>query len=347
MHAALLTVLLAGLAAPVIAAPKDQLAPCRQLAGQVRERAADRPDFLKLDVNHLLAPTLIVSATDASPPPAVRAAAARLLEVEPDSRFELSILTPGVWRAELIEGTADCTRDVFFRLEAGNGVKLPDPPAFKDLCWESARSVGAMNHAPLVVEQDGLDAPLPGFDVEVVPWRAGWGAACQLSVRYRDEFRVAESFSADAALRLAAAPIAVQLAAALARTRSNGEPSLLAVAPAATARRYPALVAASKAYAVRNAEGEDSLPTFGAKAKTEFADFSDTIATAVLLVDGHPTVARVGVGGVGWRPIGDYLVVFYRQGTTGLKPVASFVVSQEKTGLLSATAKVPTPASSH
>jgi len=343
MRSILMAMVIAGLPTGLLAAPQDQLAPCRQLADQVRQRARTWPDFLKLDVNRLLAPTLIVRGAVAAPPRAVRAAAERLLEVESGAALKLSMLSPGVWRAERIEGTAHCTSDVFFRMDRGRAVILPAPPAFTDLCWTSSRSVGAMNHVPVLVEHDAIDGPVIGFDVEITPWRQGWRPACRLSVRYRDAFTVTESFGADPALSRAAAPLAAQLASALARTLGVSEPSLAAAAPVAVARRYPALMAAAKRFAARDMTGADSLPTFGEAAKTEFTDFSDTVTSAVVSLDGEPLVARVGIGGVGWRPIGDYLVVLYRQGSADLDPAASFVVAQNTTGLLSVTASAPKP----
>ena len=343
MRSILTAVVIAGLPTPLLAAPQDQLAPCRQLADQVRQRARTHSDFVKLDVNALLAPTLIVRGAVAAPPRAVRAAAERLLEVDSGGALELSILSPGVWRAERMEGTANCTRDVFFRMARGQPVTLPAPPAFTDLCWTSSRRVGVMKKAAVLVQRDSVDGSVPGFDVEITPWRGGWRPACRLSVRYRDAFKVTESFGESQALRRSAVPLATQLATALARTLGVSEPSVAAAAPVAAARRYPALMVAAKRFAARDMTGADSLPTFGEAAKTEFTDFSDTVTSAVVVIDGEPFVARVGVGGVGWRPIGDYLVVLYRQGAKDLEPAASFVVTQSMTGLLSAKAEVPKP----
>ncbi|WP_304278276.1 hypothetical protein [Caulobacter segnis] len=343
MRSMLVAMAIAGLPTALLAAPQDQRAPCRQLAEQVRQRARTLPNFLKLDADHLLAPTLTARPAVTSPPAAVRAAAERLLDIEPGGGVALSVLSPGVWRAERREGTANCTRDVFFRLERGRAVTLPAPPAFTDLCWTSSRSVGAMNHVPVLVQQDAIDGPLPGFDAEITPWRQGWRPACRLSVRYRDAFTVTEAFGADLTLRRGAAPLASQLASALARSRGVSEPSLASAAPIAVARRHPALMTAAKRLAERDMAGADSLPTFGQAAKTQFTDFSDTVTATVVSLDGEPMVARVGIGGVGWRPIGDYLVVLYRQGTSELTPVASFVVTQTLTGLLSATASAPKP----
>ena len=343
MRSILVAMVVAGLPTSLLGAPQDQLASCRQLADQVRQRARFHPDFLKLDADRLLAPTLTVQAAVAAPPAAVRAAAERRLGGEPAGGLTVSVLSPGVWRAERLEGTANCTSDVFFRMDRGRPMSLPAPPAFKDLCWMSSRSVGAMNHVPVLVERDAVDGPIPGFDVEITPWRQGWRPACRLSVRYRDAFTITESFGGDQALRRSAAPLAVQLASALARTQGVSEPSLAAAAPISVAHRYPALVAAAKRFAVRDMTGADSLPTFGEAAKTQFTDFSDTVTSAVVSVDGEPLVARVGIGGVGWRPIGDYLVVLYRLGPADLAPVASFVVAQNMTGLLSATVGIPKP----
>lgn len=343
MRSILIAMVIAGLPASLLAAPRDQLTPCRQLAEQVRQHARAQPDFLKLDADRLLAPTLTVRAAVATPPRAVRAAAERRLGVEPRGGLTVSLLSPSVWRAERLEGTASCTRDIFFRMERGRAVTLPAPPAFTDLCWMSGRRVGAMNHAPVLVERNSIDGPFPGFDVEITPWRQGWRPACRLSVRYRDAFTVTEFFGADRALVRSGAPLAAQLASALARTVDVSEPSLAAAAPISVARRYPAMMTAAKRLAERDMTGADSLPTFGEAAKTQFTDFSDTVTASVVSIDGEPLVARVGIGGVGWRPIGDYLVVFYRQGPADLTPVASFVVARSMTGLLSATADVPKP----
>lgn len=56
-------------------------------------------------------------------------------------------------------------------------------------------------------------------------------------------------------------------------------------------------------------------------------------------------IARIGIGigGVGWREMGDYLIAFYADDMHGLDPVASFVVERQNTGLQMVTTSVPQP----
>jgi hypothetical protein len=85
------------------------------------------------------------------------------------------------------------------------------------------------------------------------------------------------------------------------------------------------------------------LPTFGAKPRTEYANYAGNHQVALVEIAGKTLIARIGIGGVGWREIGDYLIAFYTDDAHGVDPVASFVVERQNTGLQSVTTSVPQP----
>src|SRR6202042_1662554 len=84
--------------------------------------------------------------------------------------------------------------------------------------------------------------------------------------------------------------------------------------------------------AMRYPDVRGALATFGAKAKTEFTDYSDTQISIAVTLAGKPLVAHVGIGGAAWRPIGDYLVTLYPPGD-GDHPLAGYVVQRRAASL--------------
>jgi hypothetical protein len=89
--------------------------------------------------------------------------------------------------------------------------------------------------------------------------------------------------------------------------------------------------------------GRPVLASFGAKPRTEFPEYSDDGQTVAVQVAGRTLLANVGIGGVAWRAMGDYLVTLYRKDAAGLHPVAGFVVRRRATTLSRAEASIPTP----
>jgi hypothetical protein len=89
--------------------------------------------------------------------------------------------------------------------------------------------------------------------------------------------------------------------------------------------------------------GYTMLPTFGAKPRTEYSSYAGNHQVALVEIGGKILIARVGIGGIGWREMGDYLIAFFTDDTHGIDPVASFVVERQNTGLQSVTTSVPQP----
>jgi hypothetical protein len=90
--------------------------------------------------------------------------------------------------------------------------------------------------------------------------------------------------------------------------------------------------------------GGGSLPTFGAKPRTEFPQFSnDGNVSTIVYINGRGYIAHVGIGGVGWRQIGDYLIAIYSATNGRALPVASFVVERRAVGLESVAVSIPSP----
>jgi len=63
----------------------------------------------------------------------------------------------------------------------------------------------------------------------------------------------------------------------------------------------------------------------------------------LIALDGQTLIARVGIGGIGWRELGDYLITLYSSDGDDLDPIASFVVERKNIGLQSVTTSVPKP----
>lgn len=88
----------------------------------------------------------------------------------------------------------------------------------------------------------------------------------------------------------------------------------------------------------------EGLPTFGVTPKTEFPTFGNEGNESTLVhLNGLMLIAHVGRGGVGWRQIGDFLIVLYAVAKDRALPVASFVVERRETGLESVVTSIPSP----
>jgi hypothetical protein len=278
-------------------------------------------------------------------------AAAKLLDEDPEGVIVLEPMGGGTWHASHTAGSANCQTDAFFRVQGtGEVVALPAPARFHDLCWTAAREVALFHGRPLLVETADLDHPGLGADFDLTPWRGNvWGPACQLSIRWRDAFTVSERFCAPGAPCEAAARLAPILAEQLARDPSGK--SLASVTPSPEISGLAAatrLGAAQGKFDPLDDRAQWSLPTFGRKATTPYLDYSGARATTVVELDGRAYVARVGIGGIGWRAIGDYLVSLYRLSGDGhLEAVAGVVVDQSRLGNPHITVETPIPAADH
>jgi hypothetical protein len=329
---------------PALAAPVDPLAPCKALVAQVTAKGS----LLRvggralLEREEVLAP-LVRIAPRTPPTPELSARAAQLLpEWTTLGAQDIQQVDQDTWRAVLTQGTLDCANEAFFRIgKDGRVTRLATPPSYDELCWTSERDIGAFRGKPALIETERLDRPQLGIDVEISPWAGGWQESCRASLRYNDSFRLSETFCKDRKLCRGGAALAPRLARALAHDRTDralekiAPPSKagLAVLGALDAVRFPNL-------------GESERPllaTFGAKPRTEFAEYSDERQIVAVQVVGQPLLANVGIGGVAWRAMGDYLVTLYRKDGAALRPVAGYVVSRRATTLSSAAVSIPTP----
>jgi len=309
---------------PALAKPPSSMAPCNAIAQAARAEAM-RPASANraIDLERLL-PPVIGTPQPASEDPALLAEATRLFGAGALDVIEVQPVAPGLWRAQSTQGTLHCADDLFFRRQAnGNASLMRTPPSFGELCNTSWREMRSGPLGPILLETETFSNPELGVDVEVTPWGGAWGPACRASLRFTDSFRLTERFCHDRSICAAGAEAAPKLAVLIARSGDRDPPGQT-LAP----MRYP--------------EGRGELATFGAKAKTEFTDYSDTQRSLTVTIAGKPLVAHIGIGGVGWRPIGDYLVTLYPPGDVD-HPLAGYVVERRVAGLKSATVSQPKP----
>jgi hypothetical protein len=275
-------------------------------------------------------------------------AAAKMLDEGPGEVIVLEPMGGGAWHASHQGGSANCETDVFFRLRANGAVEaLPTPAHFHDLCWIAGREIALIHGRPVLVETAEEDHPELGTDFDLATWRGDhWDPACQISIRWGDRFTVLERFCDTGGPCEAAARLAPTLAERLAR-----DPSGKSLASAVPSSEKSVLAAATRLaetegrFDPRHDRSQWSLPTFGRKPATPYPEYSDPRAATLVELDGHTYVARVGIGGIGWRPIGDYLVSLYRPSGDGrLQPVAGVVVERSRIGEPKITVETPIPA---
>jgi hypothetical protein len=319
-------IVLAGLAAtPALAAPAaptTSFAPCAAVV-QVIRNAGTRASGPSFGFQGRLAQLLRAGAPEVKDP-ALAKKAARLLDLADPDAIRLQRLDGQVWRASTIEGSADCTTDGFFRVKPdGSLTAVRTPPSFAELCFTSGRSLGVVAGRPALIETDSLAHPDLGLDVEVTPWDGRWGAACRAALRFNDSFQVSERFCGDKAVCEAGAAAAPGLARSLARSGGDGPDPAPGVA-------------------LDFVNSGGGLETFGARAKTRFPNFSDTAVFLPVTVAGRRLTAHVSVGGVGERPMGDYLMTLYPRGDAD-HPLAGYVVERRPVALKSAAVSRPKP----
>jgi hypothetical protein len=303
-------------AAPVFAAGGGASAPCDAVAAHVKTMAANPAIFETnppFDAHALIAP--LVSIPQSAPVNAeyaeVYTKAAPLLFPETRETDDRPVLD-------------------IQHVEGGN------------LCWSSWRDIGIVAGKPALIEQEEQDHPLMGLDVEITPWSAAeWTKACRVSIRFNDAFRVAEQFCSDQAVCSSAQSLAPKLAQALARVVDGKTLGDVSPPTPVEEKDFDARLASAKKAFETHDPDDAVLPTFGAKPRTEFPYYGSADAAVLVDVGGKTYIARVGIGALGWRDIGDYLVAIYSDDQNGLNPVASYVVQRRVTGLQSVETSVP------
>jgi hypothetical protein len=351
MKSHLLSLLLIGsLAGAAIAGADVPSTMCDALAAQVKSAVAD-PKILERppgqdydDYDALLAPII------SFPQPKLadhqlRVRAKRFLGSEfTDQVYEIQHVAGPVWRALAIGGSAACQTERFFSVRPDGGLRAVMAPAvFGDLCGSSSRRIGKVSGGPALVELETKVHPVLGVDVEVTPWTRGERAACQVAIRFNDAFLPTEKFCKDPSMCVAAEPVAAKLAESLAR--NDDGTALAAVAPPSSlqAQAMAGRLTKAKARFESLEFSYTELPTFGDKAKTKYPVYGGSPKITLIESAGQTLIARVGIGGVGWRELGDYLITLYGGEGDDFDPVASYVVQRKNTGLQSITTSVPTP----
>ncbi|MDE2372522.1 MAG: hypothetical protein KGN16_26385 [Burkholderiales bacterium] len=329
---------------------QDALAPCAAVAAQVRSVAvaSAAQGQRAVDYEALLAPLITLPPPQLADPD-LHARALQWLDNDHGPVVEVQHLDGPVWRIVQAGGTANCVHERFFRVQADGVLEAIDTPAnYGDLCWNSTRDIGKLNGQPALIEREYLEHPTLGLDVEITPWTDAALSTCRVSVRFNDAFQVSERFCKDASICRDAEPLAPRLAEAYAR--AAGATRMENVAPPSPARARARAYAAQLLDAEANINGGylgyTMLPTFGSPARTPYPIYGGSPKMEMMDLDGRTLIVRVGIGGVGWRELGDYLITLYQEDQgdePGLAAVASFVVERRPTGLPSVTTSVPRP----
>lgn len=322
------------------------MTPCDAMAAQVKNAAADlrlvqRPPGQDYDdYDGLLSPIINLPAPELAD--GELWAKAKKLLGDQDTVVEVQHVDGPVWRSVQVAGTANCQTERFFAVRPDGELRAMDTPVvFGDLCWRSSRRVGRVGGRPALIEEEVLEHPLLGVDVEITPWTIGELATCQVAIRFNDAFRLTERFCKDASVCVAAEPLAPKLAEALARA-DNGT-MLATLAPPHPGKALASRLVKAKERFESARLGDTELPTFGAKPKTKYSEYAGSPQVTLIALAGQILIARVGIGGIGWRELGDYLVTLYRSDGNELAPVTSYVVERKNIGLQSVTTSVPKP----
>jgi hypothetical protein len=337
--------LIAAAGAGTAAAGQAMLAPCEAVNAQV-ESAAAQPEAFKgigvFDYEALLAPVVQLPPTEHADE-ALWGKAMQLLGSDRAEVVEVQHVEGPVWRTDQMAGTANCEVDRFFSVrEDGSLASIERVATFGNLCWNSWRKIGRVGGQVVLVELESQEHPALGLDVEITPWAIADRASCKVALRFGDTFRVTERFCKDASVCRAALPLAPKLAEALARAPDGKTLSSVAPPSPAAASALAPGVLELKTRLEADPYGYTPLQTFGGQPKTAYPTFTGSVELGVVQVADQTLIVRVGVGGVGWREIGDYLIVLY-DGTAHPEAVASFVVERKSAGLQSVTTSVPQP----
>jgi hypothetical protein len=330
---------------PALSAGQEAGAPCAALAAHVKTVVSDPRTFHgagSFDAESVLTPLINRVHKEPADADLIEKAAKLFGENADNLPFELEHVEGAVWRAYWAQGTAHCVDERFFSLgEDGVPRVIATPAIYGDLCSSSMRSVGTVAGKLALIELEYREHPFQGLDLVVTPWSGDWRPACEVSIRFRDAFRVTEKFCHDRAVCRAAVTLAPKLAEAFARDTTGK--TLGDVAPAAVddAATLAARLKAAKKKLDEPDPRNTILPSFGIKPRTEWPNYSLTYALTWIGLGGKNYLARVGIGGPGWREIGDSLIAVYEDAPSGLKPMASVVVQRHVTGLRSVKTSVP------
>lgn len=351
MKSMLLFVLLLGpLCEAATAGAEGPITPCDTLAAHVKSIVAD-PKVLERppgqdydDYDALFAPSMHFPQPRLADPD-LRKRAKRFLHSEfDDQAYEVQHVAGTVWRAVAVAGTAQCQTERFFSVRPDGGLAaINAPAAFGDLCGFSSRRIGTVSGRPALIEREIQVHPLLGVDVEITPWTRGERTACRIAIRFNDAFVPTERFCKDPSVCVAAEPIATKLAESLARNDDGTRLAAVAPPTAPQAEAMAARLAKAKARFESLEFSYTDLPTFGGNAKTRYPVYGGSPKITLIATAGQPLIARVGIGGVGWRELGDYLITLYSGAGDDFDPVASFVVARKNIGLQSVTTGIPKP----
>lgn len=319
------------LAAPAV--PND---PAATLVAHVEERAREmKAAGQPLTLEALLAPLVTLRADDEEDEEVVAWAE----QVNPTGRQAVwktfaAPLDGGVWQGYTLQGTLHCQNDWFFTVgSAGKPSLILSPPSYGSMCWSGGRSPGRAFGEPALVQTYESTPTLTRATVTVTPWTGGeWASPYQIDLRFDDEFSLTERFCKKGAECKGLATTAQKLA----RDFAHKEAGFAAT----DETRDEAIDSAFGAGRVSSADHLHELPTFGAKAQTDWPTFSGFDLIAVN-PSGEPLIAQVGIGGLGWRELGDLMVVFSRADGATFVPFASYVIRRDTAGLASAQATTP------
>jgi len=351
MNSTLLFLLLIGpLGEAANAGAEAPITPCDALAAHVESIVAD-PKVLERppgqdydDYDALFAPSMRFPPPSLADPDLRRRAKRFLYGEFGEQAYEVQHLAGPVWRAVGVAGTAQCQTERFFSVRPDGALRAINTPAvFGDLCGFSSRRIGTVSGRPALIEREIKVHPLLGVDVEITPWTRGERTACQIAIRFNDAFVPSERFCKDQSMCVAAEPIATKLAESLARNDDGAMLSAVAPPTVPQAEAMAGRLARAKARFESLEFSYTELPSFGGKAKTKYPIYGGSPKITLIATAGLPLIARVGIGGVGWRELGDYLITLYSGEGDDLDPVASFVVARKNIGLQSVTTGIPKP----
>ena len=332
--------LLAGLAVPaalaLLAASPAPDPRAAALAEHIAKRAAElEAAGEQPDLDALLAPLVTVDREDLEDPEILEwAAELNPLGAQDYWTVQAAEVTPGLWMGYMLQGTMHCQTDWFFTSGSGGAPSLIEtPPSYGLLCWNGTRRPGTADGRPALVQTVGQERPVYGATITVTPYdeARGWQRPYQVTYRLNDSFALAEQFCAEPASCARYADLAVPIAQHVTRPDSSDSALGDRLQPGETVfgeerTRWRELFA--------------DIPTFGEEAETGFPTFSTAKAYA-LETGGETLFVQAGIGGVGWREIGDILIVIARDDGDALTPLASCVVVREPTSFRSVEVTQP------
>lgn len=311
----------------------------KALADHIVERAAELEAAGKpLDDDALLAPLVTISGDDLdeTEDAEILEWAKQLDPSGPQESWPVSAarVAPNLWMGYSVQGTMHCQNDWFFTVgSAGGPSRVEAPPSSGLLCWTGERRPGTVSGEPALIQYVRQERPDYGAVITVTPYdeALGWQDPYQVTYHLNDSFTLAEQFCAEPEACTRYADLAVPIARQITRPES-GEASL-----------GDRLEAGETVFGEERAGWRArfaDIPTFGKEAETRFTAFS-TAETFGLDIGGETLFVQAGIGGVGWREIGDILIVVAHDNGDAFTPAASYVVVREPTTFRSAEVTHP------